>query len=282
MTVTELQPYQKLWIAMKLGAQSPKVLTGLSAEARALISPTNLLIFAAILAIWLLGSAWGGPAAVAVDAALVVLAVVTWGKQFIQGGQDLYAFGTGALAAQSEDDLRRAGDHFADVLVDIGSAAIIAFFSGTAFAAARGLLLPSVKSVLALRGLPLSDAAPTSAKLTPKPEPRALEEVPASPPKSPPPKSDQTPTSDAESTPQPNPSKGEPSQPLPENSQSGPTPTKQIAKDVALDVMRGAGGSGGTSLAKGINPLWVVLPVGITLAAGGLYLLVRPKEVRIG
>lgn len=143
--VSDLKAYEKLWVAMDIGVHSPRVISRLSAEALAMLHPENLLLFAAMVAIWALGTAWGGPVAAAVDGALLVLAVFSWGKDLFKGGTDIYKFGQGALSAETEQDLQLAGEHFADVLVDIGSAAIMALFSSTAFRAARVYLVPRIK-----------------------------------------------------------------------------------------------------------------------------------------
>jgi hypothetical protein len=113
---------QKLGEAMK---RSEKYMpASLAAQVDALVSPENLSIMAATIALWAGSHLFGVGEIVDVGLLLVGAFCIGWSIDDVM--RDLWTFGTTAIRARSDDDLDRAGQAFARAVITAGITAVMA------------------------------------------------------------------------------------------------------------------------------------------------------------
>lgn len=152
---------------------TPKLPGEMRAEFAALLTGTNLAIFAGVLVAWA-GSHFFGVGEI-VDVILLVVGAFTIGWQIGQVARDLWAFVDIARSARSCDDLDRAADHLARVVVTIG----ITVFTALIMKAASRLRL---RQRIEVRGRAFREASGTP-QAKPRASTQAQEKV-ATPPQS--------------------------------------------------------------------------------------------------
>lgn len=271
MNPLEMKPYERLWAAMMMGAKDGRLLSRFGEQTLALLTPTNLLIMAVILAAWTLGTAFGGPVGIVVDIGLYGVAILTLGRDALAAMGDSARFVVYGLDAKTEADLRDAGRYFADALLTVGPDLVLALFGSAAFATSRSLVLRHLK-VPKLQGL--------AGEPPPAPKPKPVE-----PPAGPRPAPEGLPGPRPGEAPPPRP--GEPAAKSGEPARAGeparPNEPAAKPKSGVGDLVPGpkdlALGAGAGGLAKEAEWTWLALPIGvIVIAALAALLLSRKKQ----
>lgn len=152
MDIATLPAWERLYVAMQVGVKDPILVERLTAEARAMLDPESLLTLAALLAVWVLGSAWGGPAAWAVDAGVAAMGLFYLGRDALFVGRAMAGFIEKGLAAKTEADIKAAGHDFAQGLGQLGSTLVMGLLGTAAFKAVRAQWVPKLKSALGRGG----------------------------------------------------------------------------------------------------------------------------------
>jgi hypothetical protein len=122
------KPVSQMTTAEKLGEAIRRSLPMLPPEARgeveAMLAPESLAVMAGVVTLWA-GSHFFGVGEVA-DVVLLLVGVVALGGAALRAGEELYGFASGAARASRDEDLNRAGEHFARAVALIGVQAVAA------------------------------------------------------------------------------------------------------------------------------------------------------------
>ncbi|HEX8200199.1 MAG TPA: hypothetical protein VF590_06905, partial [Isosphaeraceae bacterium] len=111
-------------IAETIRRSLPLLPAGAREQVQAMLSPESLAIMAGTLVVWA-GSHFFGIGEI-VDVILLVAGFAVLGLSVFSGAQELYAFGTAAVNAQSDPDLDRAAQHFSRAVNILGISVISA------------------------------------------------------------------------------------------------------------------------------------------------------------
>lgn len=89
-----------------------------SRQLEELLTPENIAIMAGTMALW--AASHGTPIGWIVDGVLLGVGIFTIGTEIFEAGKDIFEFATGALGAETEADLDRAGQHLAEAIATVG------------------------------------------------------------------------------------------------------------------------------------------------------------------
>lgn len=167
----------RLAVSAELGVAQVPGQTG--EQLRALFTPENLYTIGFIFAAWVIATIVGGPVAVAVDAILVGLGLLTLAERAIQTAGALKDWAVAAYEATTEADLKAAGGRFAEAVATIGVTTLELVVGHRVFRTARTKVQERFPMRQALRPQP---------RVEPKPRPpEPPRSPPPEPPRSPPP-----------------------------------------------------------------------------------------------
>ena len=96
----------------------PHIPSNVQRTVNILLQPQTLSVIAGTLIFWVGSHAFG--IGEIVDIILLGIGAVSLGFAVFEGADELYKFATGAISANCEDDLEKAGKHFARAVILLG------------------------------------------------------------------------------------------------------------------------------------------------------------------